>query len=480
MTSFSSGVRFALYPTSPQATLLRQWIGCQRVIYNAKVAEEKYFNMFRRKALTHAGSRTPLDQQYAQFNSELTPWLSEVPSQILRNGAVRWMGAKQRQLKGLAGAPSSKRAHGRQSALITSELFQFLPVDPADPALGHRLLLGTPRFPVGELRFTAHRSYPLPKQIVISVEAGRWFVGFSFEVDSPEILRSPGELAYELNNLSDEQVAQLTVGYDRGVVNRLADSSDVSYQVDEAVQQRVARKEIRTRKYQRKMARQVKGSVNRSKTKAKLASLQNYRKRCAQDWAHKTTYRMVTSGARIHVLEALQVRNMSKKAKPKLIDGKWAKNGAAAKSGLNKAILSSAWGRVATYVQYKAARRNQLVLFVPAQYSSQECSECTYTHLDNRPSQSEFVCQRCGHAEHADINASCVIKKRGIAALRAGIVIKPKKRVAMRRKKIEQTGVVCSEVSVERSSKSWEGSALAAHTASKQKFDNCEVRSPFL
>jgi transposase len=36
---------------------------------------------------------TPVDQQYAQFKDEdLTPFLYDVPSQVLRNGAVRFMG----------------------------------------------------------------------------------------------------------------------------------------------------------------------------------------------------------------------------------------------------------------------------------------------------------------------------------------------------------------------------------------------------
>ncbi|MDO9179191.1 MAG: helix-turn-helix domain-containing protein [Agitococcus sp.] len=86
MPSYSTGVRFALYPSLVQASVLRQWIGCQRVIYNAKVAEDQYFNTFRRHALSLTGEPTPLDQHYAQFKTELTPWLSDVPSQILRNG----------------------------------------------------------------------------------------------------------------------------------------------------------------------------------------------------------------------------------------------------------------------------------------------------------------------------------------------------------------------------------------------------------
>jgi putative transposase len=474
MSKYSTGVRFALYPSAAQATSLRQWIGCQRVVYNAKVAEDQYFAAFRSKSLSLTGEPTPLDQQYSQFKSELTPWLSQVPSQILRNGAVRWRGAKQRQLKGLANAPVKRRAHGRQSVLITSELFQFV----EDGHGGHQMQLGTPKFPVGRLPFVAHRPYQLPQQLVVSLEAGRWFVSFSFEADgaSEEPLRSPEELAYELNNLSDAELLHVTAGYDRGIVNRVVDSAGVCYSADPVVEKRVRRKELQTRKYQRRMARQVKGSKNRNKTKTKLARLQNYRARCAQDWAHKTSYALVTSGAQVHVLEALQVRNMTKKARPKQKNGKWVRNGAAAKSGLNKAILASAWGRLAIYLRYKAARRNQLVLTVPAHYSSQECSECKYTHAENRATQAKFSCQRCGFAQHADMNAARVVRGRGIKQLREGVVVKTQKCVAFKRKTQSKTGAGCPGVPVERLGQSSSG-LPNLRAASKQETSDCEAEA---
>ncbi|MDA8193739.1 MAG: zinc ribbon domain-containing protein, partial [Thermaerobacter sp.] len=39
---------------------------------------------------------------------------------------------------------------------------------------------------------------------------------------------------------------------------------------------------------------------------------------------------------------------------------------------------------------------------------------------DNRRSQAEFVCQRCGHTDNADHNAAVVIAKRGIKKLLSG------------------------------------------------------------
>ena len=120
---------------------------------------------------------------------------------------------------------------------------------------------------------------------------------------------------------------------------------------------------------------------------------------------------------------------MTKKAKPKQDEqGRWLRNGAAAKSGLNKAILASAWGQTKVYLQYKARRQGKLVIEVPAFYSSQECGPCGHIHQDNRVSQSEFVCQSCGHTDHADHNAANVIAGRGVRQLLAGKGVKKEKK----------------------------------------------------
>ncbi|MHB1956443.1 MAG: zinc ribbon domain-containing protein [Sulfobacillus sp.] len=73
-----------------------------------------------------------------------------------------------------------------------------------------------------------------------------------------------------------------------------------------------------------------------------------------------------------------------------------------------------------TFTRYKALRHHKLVITVPPAYSSQECAVCTFTSPDNRLSQAEFVCQRCGHIDNADHHAACVIAKRGITKLLSG------------------------------------------------------------
>jgi len=51
---------------------------------------------------------------------------------------------------------------------------------------------------------------------------------------------------------------------------------------------------------------------------------------------------------------------------------------------------------------------------VPAYYTSQECASCGYIDKKNRLSQSEFICQSCGHTDNADLNASKNILNRFI------------------------------------------------------------------
>jgi putative transposase len=441
MSELQSGVKFRAYPSDELVKVLRRWIGCQRFIYNGKVGEDALFAGQRRLCIAAGDTdvKTPLDQAYSQFkDKELSPWLYDVPSQLLRNGAVRWMAAKQRQLKGLSKAPRRRNRRNFNSVLITSELFRFLP----DAQGELHLELGTDKAPIGVLPFKAHRPYKLPNSLVIREIGGRWFVSFSYAdapADGDELLREPHELAYELDRLDDGELDRVTRGLDRNVRdNCFATSEGKQYALDPKVVERIRRKEVGARRYQRRIARCQKGSNNRRKLGAKLARKKNFAVCARLDFTHKTTHELVTSDAQFFVLEDLKIRNMTRKPKARLDEatGRYLPNGARAKAALNAGILSSCWGELDRQLGYKAARRNKLVGKVPAAFSSQECSQDGHIHPDNR-NGSRFVCQRCGFEAHADHNAGLNIKARGIARLRAGDYAekKARKRVTFRKKK---------------------------------------------
>jgi putative transposase len=358
-------------------------------------------------------------RQYSQFIGETTSWLKEVPSQILRNGARLWNLAYGRYFKRLANRPAIHKKHGKQAVWLTSELFRFEPVIDADTGeiVANRLLIGTKKFPVGELNFVAHSSYRIPRSIHISVNADRWHVSFCFEDDVP--VPSEKETAEWLQQFPEEELLEKTFGGDRGVVIPLAGNNGETFDFSAIQKVRLEKKERYVKRWRRIMARRQKGSSNRNKAKLKVARLWQYGKNVRHDFAHKTSHALVSDDRYLlYVFEALKVKNMTARVKPKKdCRGKYVRNGRAAKAGLNKGILSSAWGRIVTFTKYKAAKAGKLAIAVDPQYTSQECSQCGHAHKDNRVNQALFVCQACGHIDNADINAARNIAKIGVRQL---------------------------------------------------------------
>ena len=360
-----NGYRFRLYPNLEQEQILLRWIGCQRLIYNAKVQEDRYYRRFQQRMVGTAGMEVPVDQQYSRFITPRTAFLREVPSQILRNGAVKFRRAYQRFVQKLGGRPKLKKKSGRQAVWVTSELFQFIPLteEATGHVTGYRLHVGTDTFLVGMISYVAHRHHAVPKPLVTS----------------------DGQI-HDLDPVQKDRIQQHRKQHTTG---------------------------------QRKASRRKKGSKNQNKAYRKAARYQQYEKNVRQDYAHQTSHRLVANDSYdVYVFEDLAIQNMTKRPQAKKdAEGRFLPNGRNAKAGLNRAILSSAWGAVVSFTSYKALRSGKLVIKVPFAYSSQECAVCTFTSPDNRPSQAAFVCQRCVHGDNVDHNAACVIAKRGINKL---------------------------------------------------------------
>lgn len=435
-----TGIRFRCYPPQPLAHSLHQWIGCQRHIFNAKVGEDRYFRAFARKSLSHTGQFAPIDQQYAHFKTELTPWLKEVPSVVLRNGAVKWKQAYSRFFQKLSGRPVIQKKHGKQSVWLTSELFEFKEaVDPKTGIATHQLHLGTKKHCLGNLPFKAHRAFKLPASIHISVHAGKWLLSFSY--DDGIAQPSEAEVKAWLMQHSEAELMGMTVGIDRGIAIPFACSSGQDLDFSGIQKHRIAKQERYKKRWQKIQARRKDGSNRKRKAKARVAAYSRYAADVRRDFAHKASCTIASNPQhRLFAIEDLKVKNMTASAKGAVeAPGKNVRQ----KAGLNRSILASAWGQTKTYLQYKARKRGKLCIAVPPHYSSQECAQCGHTHQDNRTSQSVFVCQRCDHTDNADRNAARVIAKRGVRLLLSGkSVRKEKKRCAITRTKV---GAECSE-----------------------------------
>ena len=418
------GIKLRAHPKPHQKLILSQWMGCARFIWNAKVDEEAYHRTFARKYYP-LGTYAPIDKKAAHFKSkELTPWLSQCPSQIIRNSATNWCNTYQKFMKGECGRPRRKPKTDQGSIYLTREVFRFDRC--ADGNL--RLFIGIKNNNIGYLSFKAHAKFEIPNSLYVRKERGQYTVSFCYEdgLNTSELSSNAEHLAF-LRGATDEYLNDHVVGIDRGVVVPVQ-AGQVTFDYDASQKKRMDKSDRYIKRLQRKLARQCKGSNRRNKTKHRIASHHAKRANIRNDFAHKTSRSLVNGQAKVIVFEALRTANMTRKPKAKQDEqGRYISNKAKQKAGLNKAILNVGWHFIETYTEYKAYRAGKAFFKIPAPYTSQECAQCDYTHPDNRTSQATFVCGRCGHADNADHNASLVIKKRAIALLKhTGTVLSAK------------------------------------------------------
>lgn len=210
-----TGIQLRAYPTNHQKLILSQWMGCARFIWNAKCDEDKYFRGFARKFTPYNQYYETQDQKYSHFKSEeLSAWLKQCPSQILRNSASNWKETLDRFKSGICGRPKRKKKTDKGSIYLTRELFRFEP----DQFGKLHLFIGTKTNNIGILKFGIHADFNEPKSLYIRKERGQYFVSFCYEDDQDIQVFKPEEHLEYLRGMTAEQLQDIVVGIDRGVV----------------------------------------------------------------------------------------------------------------------------------------------------------------------------------------------------------------------------------------------------------------------
>jgi len=408
-----TGLQLHAHPTDDQRLILSQWMGSAKTIWNAKCEEERYHTRFARR-FCPIGTYAPIDQCYSRFKSkDLSPWLYQVPSQLLRNSAVNWYKTYQKFMKGQCGKPRRKRRTGEGSAHLTSELFRF---EKGEDGV-ERLFIGTKTNNIGFLSIKNHTGYRKPKTLYIRKRHGRYTVSFCYDdsLEDTDLKDNKQHLAF-LRKCSKESLERQVIGIDRGIA-RPVQAGNKIFDFTLEQKRKKDKKERYIKRQQKKLSRQLKSSRRRQKTKSTLSKAHLKVANIRLDFCHKTSHALVhKTDCSVIVFEDLRTKNMTRKPKPKKdpVTGKWLKNKARAKAGLNKAIFAVGWHRLETFTKYKTHRAGKAFFKVSAHHTSQECAACSHTHPSNRETQALFVCRECGHVDNADHNAAMVIKKRAI------------------------------------------------------------------
>ena len=305
-------------------------------------------------------------------------WLQDFHAATLRlSSAKRLADAYAKFFKGDADFPRFKERRGDDSFTLPEGRVRddklFI------PKLGKWLTLrrngGDPYVEMGECR-----------QVTVKRELGKWYAYVTWRVPAKYVER---------------QDNGRVVGIDMNA-GQVATSDGDFYRMPD-----VAKKVSKWHRYQRRLARQQKGSNRRNRTKRKSAKARRAIRNARDNWAHETSHDLAEAFGTV-VVEDLNTKGMTKKAGRK-------------KARLNKSILDTGWHDLYRKIEYKAAN----VVKVNPAYTSQTCHECGHTSRSNRRSQSQFICVSCGYESNADVNAALNIKALGTGATgRGGALVK--------------------------------------------------------
>jgi len=120
--------------------------------------------------------------------------------------------------------------------------------------------LGTKKHPVGSVRINVHLDYEVTASIYISVHGGKWYVSFSN--DKAAVFATEAELLADLQHLTEEQLMDVTIGFDRNVVTPVVSSDGTAFDYS-AEQKANFQKALKCKiKWQKRFSRKQKGSCN--------------------------------------------------------------------------------------------------------------------------------------------------------------------------------------------------------------------------
>lgn len=349
---------YRIYPTSTQQRLLAQLFGCVRVVYNDSLA---LCRMSRK--LPKNSALQKLFITLAKKTSDRT-WLKDVSAIPLQQSIADLGVAYQNFFKHGRGFPQFKKRSNSQSARFNRGGFSIKK---------GKVYLAK----IGLLTTKWSRQLPsVPSSVTVIKDcANRYFLSFVVEI---------------------EQIAKPalreSIGVDLGIKIFAALSNK-----EKVFAPDYSRLDRKIRRTQKQLARCVKGSNRRLKTRLKLACLHARLADTRKDFLHKLSTRLVREN-KIVVLEDLNVSGMVKNRK------------------LARAISQQGWSMFRTMCEAKSNMYTDRELRVINRWqpTSQICSSCGYKWGKLDLSVREIVCMSCGEAHCRDTNAAKVINDVGL------------------------------------------------------------------
>ena len=379
-------VEFVVLPTSrAKARKMFQIAGACRFVWNhfRNKNLDNYQKFRNGKGDLPSASYFSLGVEFTKLRHE-TAWLRELPANPIKYTLKYFADALKQAIEGNKGFPKLRSRKKTAPSITLPDTANFRIKKMND----RYSLLHIPL--TGWVKLTRKGGNPwengISKQVVLRHDGQRWRAFVFYEVEVEEKMDDGEVLGVDMN------------------IRQLADSDGHFYFLPD-----MRKKEARRKWYQRKMARQVKGSNRRRDTKKKLRKVNREIANIRKNWVHQTTRELADRCGTI-ATEDLKVREMTASAKGTIENpGKNVRQ----KAGLNRGMLDTAFGEIRRNLKYKCGRLTE----VDPAYTSQTCSECGHTDKENRKTQSRFQCVCCGFVSNADTNAAVNIRRLGMAQL---------------------------------------------------------------
>jgi len=395
---------YRLHPgTLRRAQKLAQIAGANRYVWNWAIGQ----NRDAMKAYEEGNGEKPsptffsLGVEFTKLrSSEGYEWLRELPYAEVRYALKRYADAIKEARKGKRGFPKRKYREDGDSFTI-----------PQDVRIrGGRLCVPKIGWVPISRRGGDPWAYGEAKQaVVVKRPNGKWYTSVFWEI--PDV---------------EPEDNGKVIGLDMGKWN-VATTEHKQIFMPEA-----SELEAKLRRHQRKMNRRRQvplldadgaprrtrqgdvikvNSRRREKERRIVAKLSRRIANIRDNWRHQLSHDLAERFGTIY-LEGLNIKGMMKSAKGTVEQpGKHVK----AKSGLNREIAASGWGRLRWMLEYKAY---QVEAVNPA-YTSQRCHCCGHVADANRKKE-RFKCVSCGYVGNADINAAFNILALGTGAAGQG------------------------------------------------------------
>lgn len=386
--------KFQLRPTAKQAVALGQMLGDHRALYNAALQERRDAYRHPSRTTVRYGDQSAQLKDIRAYDPDQARWSFSSQQATLRRLDKAFAAFYRRVKAGDApGYPRFKGAGWFDTVEFPKDGDGCRWDSVEHPTQTRVRLQG-----VGHVKVNQHRPVQgVVKTISVKRERARWYVVLSCDDVPAKPLPATGAV----------------VGVDMGVASFLTTSDGVHVPNP----RHLAASADRLATAQQDLSRRKRGSNRRRRAVARVAGLHRKVRRQRLDHAHKTALTLVRDYDLICV-EALQVANMTKRAKPKPdpdTHGVWLPNGGSAKSGLNKSILDAGWSAFLSILHSKAESAARTVIEVNPANTSRTCTQCGHCSGENRKTQAEFRCVACGYTAHADVVGATNVLRAGLA-----------------------------------------------------------------